>query len=176
MSRSGLSELHRRALVHRQRRRDVEQHERSHGVRVVEREAVRDAAAAIVAANEEPVVAEAAHEVAYIERHRALAVRRVIGGTFGFVRVAVAAQIRHHEGIATLQSLGYGMPNRVRLRKPVQQQQRRSTGARRGIIAKVERDAVDAPAFEEKVRGKELGHAEPCFRGSSANTSPRSPA
>jgi hypothetical protein len=32
-----LRELHRRALVHRERGRDVEQHERAHGLRVIER-------------------------------------------------------------------------------------------------------------------------------------------
>jgi hypothetical protein len=42
--------------------------------RFVEREAVRDAGAAVVTADEEPLEAERAHRLEHVARHRALAV------------------------------------------------------------------------------------------------------
>ena len=50
---------------------------------MIEREPMRDAAAAVVAADEKLFVAELAHQRQHIERHRALAVGRVIGRPFG---------------------------------------------------------------------------------------------
>src|SRR6185503_16633075 len=55
-------ELRRRPLVHRRRRRDVEQYQLAHRLRMIEREPMRDAAAAVVAADEELLEAEAAHQ------------------------------------------------------------------------------------------------------------------
>ena len=86
-------EFHRRALVHRPCRRDVEQQQRAHGLRMIEREPVCDSSAAVVSANEEPLMAEIAHEREHVERHRAFAIRRVIGRPIGLIRVAVTAQI-----------------------------------------------------------------------------------
>ena len=60
---------------------------------MIERQSVRDARAAVVAANEETVETESAHELARIERHRAFAVGRVIRRAVGFVGVAIAAQV-----------------------------------------------------------------------------------
>ena len=118
---------------------------------MIERQAVRDAPAAIVAAHEESAsMPEAAHQLDHVARHRALAVRRVIGRGRRLGRVAVAAQIGHDERIACRQARRDPVPDRVRLRETVQQQQRRALPA----APKANVDAVDVTMFELET-GKE---------------------
>jgi hypothetical protein len=88
-------------------------------MRMIESQAMRDTSAAIVAADEETVVAEPAHEIEHVLRHCALAVSGVIGRAFRFARVAVAAQVRHHEREALAKPRSDGVPDSVRLRKAV---------------------------------------------------------
>ena len=89
---------------------------------MIEREPVRDTAAAVVAAGEKLLEPEAAHELEHVLRHRAFTVSRMIRCAVGLVRVAVPAKIRHHERELAAQALGDAMPDHVRLRKTVQQQ------------------------------------------------------
>jgi hypothetical protein len=124
---------------------------------MIEREPVRDSAAAVMPADEELLEAEAAHQRQHVERHRALAVRGVIGRPFGLVGLAVAAQVRDHEHERAAPPLGDLVPRRVRLRKAVQQQQRRPLRQRCRVVAGVEvqcrsyRRAVTPKAAREEL-------------------------
>ena len=161
-------EFHRRALVHRQRRRDVEQQQRAHGLRMIEREPVCDSSAAVVSANEEPLMAEIAHEREHVERHRAFAVRRVIRRPIGLVRVAVPAQIGQHERETLAQPFDDAVPDRVRLRKPMQQQEGGASSARRCVVTHVQRDAVGGAPLEAEVRWEEIEHGASVARPPAA--------
>ena len=94
-------EAHVGRLVHVERRHDVDHGEALDALRMVEREPVRDAAAAVVADDGEALVAERAHQRDQVGGHRALAVLRVIelgrrrGRRLG--RIAVAAQVGNDE-------------------------------------------------------------------------------
>jgi hypothetical protein len=76
--------------------------------------------AAVVPHDREALVAEAAHDLDLIERHRA---RRVIGVTLAvrrLARIAVAAQIGEHDRKVFGQAAGDLVPGDVRLRVTVQ--------------------------------------------------------
>ena len=98
-------------------------------LRMIEREPVRDASAAVVADDGEALVAERAHQRDHVGRHRALAVLRVI--ELGrrrrrrLGRVAIAAQVGNDEREVGGERARDAVPHRVRLRVAVQQQQRR---------------------------------------------------
>ena len=66
-------------LVHVERRHDVDQRQPLDPVGVVERQPVRHPGAAVVAGDEEALVAEAAHQRRHVGGHRPLAVQRVVG-------------------------------------------------------------------------------------------------
>ena len=57
-----------RLLIHRQRRRDVEQRQPAYGLRVVHRQAVGHPRAAIVCEHIEPVEAEPPHHGEHVAR------------------------------------------------------------------------------------------------------------
>src|SRR5262249_4626966 len=131
---------------HGARRDDVEHGDLQYLRRVVERHAVRDPAAAVVAAYEEFLVAERAHDLDLILRHRALGVAGVIGLAVRLLAVAVAAEVGGDDAEA-LRELGRDLvPDDVGLRVAVQQQQRRPHTA----LDEVDRRAArpDAPLPE----------------------------
>ena len=120
------------------RRCDIDDAELVDGVAMVEREPVRDAPAAIVAAHEEALVAERAHQRQHVVGHRALAVVGVVRLAARLRGVTIAAQVGHHEVVALAQAQCDAMPDRMRLRKAVQQQQRRT-----GLVAAGAREQRD---------------------------------
>ncbi|EWS52517.1 hypothetical protein X551_04696 [Methylibium sp. T29] len=137
----GLREGHVGALVHRQRGHDVQHAQLAHRLRMVQRQPVCHAPAAVVAGHEEALVAQRAHHAHHVGRHRALAVVGVVVRAGRLGRAAVAAQVGHHQPVAVGQPLRRAMPDRVRLRVAVQQQQRRPVG--RAADAGEQRHAVD---------------------------------
>ena len=82
-----------RAFVHRQRRRDVQQHHPRHRARVVQRQPVGNPRAAVVGADGEALEAQRAHQAECVERHRALAVGGVVGVGWHAFGVAITAQV-----------------------------------------------------------------------------------
>ena len=97
-----------------------------HLVGVIERHAVADAAAAIVADDGELVEAETLHHLDLVERHRALRVVDVVLAVGRLAALAVAAQVGHDHRVV-LRQVRREQPHRdVRLRRAVHQQQRRS--------------------------------------------------
>ena len=99
---------------------------------MIERHAVRDAAAAVLADDGEALEAEVLHDVDLVLRHRALRVVRVVGQALRLAAVAVTAQDRGDDREA-LGERGRDVAPRVqRQRRAVQQQQRRpAAGFRR---------------------------------------------
>ncbi|EDT37404.1 hypothetical protein BamMEX5DRAFT_6816 [Burkholderia ambifaria MEX-5] len=112
-------------LVHRERRRDVEQHHPFDGRRMIEREPVRDARAAIVRAHVELLEAEMPHHGDLVGRHRAFRIRRMPRVARRPARRAVAAQVGRDHREVIRQRRGDAMPDHVGLRMAVQQQKRR---------------------------------------------------
>ena len=93
---------------------------------MIQRQAMRDATATVVAADEVLPVAERPHQRADIGGHRALAVRLVVRARGGSGGIAIATQVRHYEREMRGKQRSDAMPHRVRLRESVQQQQRRT--------------------------------------------------
>ena len=148
-------EAHVGGVVHVQRRRDVDHAQPAHRLRVVDREAVRDAPAAVMADQPEALVAQRAHQRDHVGRHRALAVVGVVGEPGRFRRIAVAAQVGHHEEETVGQPPRDAVPQHVRLRKAVQQQQRRAVPVATGAGE----DARLAGVVGQRVEAfEELGH------------------
>ena len=103
----GTREYLRRALIHRQRRSHVEQHQPLHRTAAIGRKAVRNARAAIMGGNVKTRMSELRHHGQRVTRHHTLAVGLVlrIGGRNG--RIAVAPQIQRHDREITRQLVGY---------------------------------------------------------------------
>ena len=117
------------ALVHRQRWRDVEQHQPCQCLGLVQGQPVRHARAAVVGADGKARVAEVAHHRQRIGGHRPLAVQRVVGRGRQACAVATATQVHRHHRESLGQRAGHGVPHGVRLRVAMQQQQRRPRAA-----------------------------------------------
>ena len=96
---------------------------------MIERHAVRDAPAAIVADDRKPVEAEMLHHFDLVERHRALRVVGMILAVRRLAAVAVAAQVRRDDRVLLREFRRDEPPRDVRLRRAVQQQQRRTLAA-----------------------------------------------
>ena len=122
--------------------------------RMVEREPVRDAAAAVVADHREALVAERAHQRDQVGGHRPLAVLRVVERgrrcRRGLGRVAVAAQVGDDEAEVGRQRARDAPPHRVRLRIAVQQQQRRLGRIAAGASEQL--DLADPDAGRSRIR------------------------
>jgi len=112
-----------------ERGNDVEHREPPHARRMVEREPVRDARAAVVAGDEEALVPEARHELDHVARHRALRVGAVLRGGRRLERPAIAAQVRADDAVAARERRCDLVPHRVRLRVAVQEKERRALAA-----------------------------------------------
>ena len=102
-------------------RDDVEHAEPGDLVGVIERHAVADAPAAIVAHHRELVEAETLHHLDLIERHRALRVIDVILAVGRLAAVAVAAQVGRDHRVVLGQIGGEVAHRDVRLRRAVHQ-------------------------------------------------------
>jgi len=100
---------------------------------MIERHAMRDAAAAVLADHGELGEPEVAHHVHLVLRHRALRVVRVIGQALRLAAVAVAAQIRRHDRELLREARRDVAPRVVRERRTMQQQQGRAVAALHGV-------------------------------------------
>src|SRR6187401_171169 len=98
-------------------------------VRMIERQPVHHARAAIVAYTHEALEAEVPHDLDLIERHRALRIKTVLVVARDLAAVAVTAQIRDHDGVVARELAGHGCPRDAALRRAVQQQHGRPTAA-----------------------------------------------
>ena len=98
-------------------------------LRMIERHAARDAAAAIVPDDGELLEAELAHDFDLVLRHRALGVARVIVAFGRLAAVAVAAQVRRDDGEALRERRRDVSPFEMRLRPALQQQHGRPAAA-----------------------------------------------
>ena len=88
-----------------------------------------DAAAAIVADDREAIEAVVLHDLDHVERHRALRVVGVVLAVGRLAAVAVAAQVRHDDGVILRELRRDDVPRHVRLRRAVDEQQRRTVAA-----------------------------------------------
>ena len=114
--------------------------------RMVQRQAVGHAAAAIVAGDREAREAQPLHHGHHVLRHGALGIGRMVGVDGRAAAAAVAAQIGAHDRELAGEQRRDVAPHQVRLREAVQQEQRRpeARGAHEdGGIA-----CVDLPAHE----------------------------
>ncbi|MNV71266.1 hypothetical protein D3C71_1642750 [compost metagenome] len=120
-------------LVHRQRGRDVEQHQALHRPGVVSRQTVRHAGAAVVRQHGKARVAQMPHHRQHFGTHDALAVEQMRGVADGFGGISVAAQVGQHQREVLRQRRGHLVPDRAGLRMAVQQQQRWAVAARQHV-------------------------------------------
>jgi hypothetical protein len=88
---------------------------------MIEREAIGDAAAAIVPGKCKMHMAELLHRLDHRLRHRALGVGRVIPIAFRHVRPAIARQIGDDQGELVGQLRRHAVPHHMGLGKSVQQ-------------------------------------------------------
>ena len=99
---------------------------------MVDRQPVRDPATTVMADQTKTCVAERLHQRHHVGRHHALAVARVGGVAFGFGRVAITAQVGHHQKEAVFQCQRHTVPDGMCLREAVQEQQRWAIGLAAG--------------------------------------------
>src|SRR5579871_3537851 len=129
----GSRELLGNIMEKRPRRHDIQYRELGHTIVMVERHAMSDASAAIMTDHRELFEAEMLHHFDLILGHGALRVAGVILTIRRLAAIAIAAQIRgdHRE---VFRERGRDlMPDHVRLRIAVQQQQSGSAAARNGV-------------------------------------------
>ncbi len=93
---------------------------------MIECHAIGDAAAAIVPGDAEARKSEPLHHDDHVLRHGPLRIGRVIGRGRRAAALSIAAQIGAHDGELARQQRRDVAPHQVRLRKTVQQQQRRA--------------------------------------------------
>ena len=150
----GLGELHRRALVHLERRRDVHHRQRAHPPAEVARQAMRDAAAPIVADDMEAEIAERRHHFGHVEGHGALRIVGVPRHAARLRRIAVAAQVGAHHGVVARELRRDLVPHGVRLRITMQHQDRRAVAADLEIDHRAARaQATRLESREERAHG-----------------------
>ena len=106
---------------------------RGDGLRVVEREAMRNAAAAIVSHHREAVEAEMLHQLDLVLRHGALGIVDVLLAICRLAAVAIAAQVGGDDGVFLRQFGRHAEPGQVRQRSAVDQQQGRPAAADHGV-------------------------------------------
>ena len=116
-------EVEGRALVHAERRRDVEQHQPLDCARMIGRQPVRGPRAAVVREHAEVLEALLAHDGECVERHLALRIGRAAFARIGAPRIAVAAQVHQHDREMLRKARRDEVPHRMRLRVTVQQEQ-----------------------------------------------------
>ena len=146
-------------------RHDVEDGKPGHGIRIVQRQAVRDAGAAVVADQLELREAELAHQPHLIAGHGPLGVHLPRGVRFRLSRVAVAAQVGEHDGVILSEGGGDIAPHEVVLRVAVQHEHGR-TRPRGGAV---DGDAVDVDMLVLEA-GQQCGHGSRSSRIRAANS------
>ena len=115
---------------------------------MIDQHAMRYARAAIMRERFEACETERLHDAHHVLCHHAFAVRRMVhtGVGGGFVAIAITTQIHRDQGEMLGEHWRDTMPNQVRLRMTVQQQERRLAALIRDTS--VERDAVGGNAME----------------------------
>jgi hypothetical protein len=124
-----LHELDRHVRVEVVRRDDVEHREVRDLVRMIEREPLADAAAAIVADDGKSREAVVVHHLDHVDCHRALGVVGMIRRVGRLAAVAISAQVRHHDRVILREIWRDLVPRHMGLRRAVNQQQRRTVAA-----------------------------------------------
>ena len=120
------------AVPHRPGRHDVEHGELFEPARVVEREPISDAAAAVVSGKAKAHITERLHQLDHRRCHGALGVGRVRGVGGRCIGPAVAGQIGNDQAKTRRQRSRHAVPHHVRLRIAVQQKKRRAFAAAAG--------------------------------------------
>ena len=121
------------AAPHLAGRDDVDGDERGDRLGMVERQAVGDAPAAVVAGNHEARMPQRAHDGQAVLGHGALGIDGVLGVSGRRGAGAVAAQIGNDQSAVAGELRGDLVPDDVGLRIAVQQQQRRAGAAGAGV-------------------------------------------
>ena len=111
-------------------------------LRVVQRQPVGRARAAVMRQHAETVMPEMAHQADGIARHLALGIGGAAFAGRRAVAVAIAAQVHQHDTVRARQRGRHTVPHRHRLRMAVQKQQGRPAGLQRAALAGEQRDAV----------------------------------
>jgi hypothetical protein len=93
---------------------------------MIKRQPARHPSAAVVPEKSEALVAQRGHDLDLILRHRALEVVDMILAAVRLAAVAVAAQVGGHHRVILRQLHRHVRPGKVRLRRAMQQQHRRS--------------------------------------------------
>jgi hypothetical protein len=131
---------------------------------VLHRHAERHVAAAVVAGDGEALVAERAHQLQPVARHRPLRVRLVVGCRRRLRRLPVPAQVGADDGEAGRQQRRHAVPGDVRARVAVEQQQRRAGAA----VAHAQHRLPDVGALEREA----FEHGAPHARSERRRTAP----
>src|SRR5829696_5225366 len=134
-------------------RDDVEHAQAIDDRRMVERHAVRDAAAAVVADDREAIEAEPRHQLDELGRHLALAVALAERAAGSGAALAVALQVADDDGVLRGQLGSDAVPGVVRLREAVQQQDGRPRAGDPGPVAR--RPDLDRRVAEALDPGRE---------------------
>src|ERR1700761_8113615 len=118
------SEGHVGACIHGRRGRDVEDRDPLEYVRVVKRHAMEHPSSAIMPDGRKALVAEPAHHLDLVRRHRPLGIVHMAIAALGLYTVTVAAQVRRNDAEPLRELRRDLVPGDVRLRMTVQQKQR----------------------------------------------------
>src|ERR1700689_5811155 len=95
---------------------------------MVQSQAMRGPAAAIVAHERELLKSQMLHHFHLILRHGSFRIRKVVAASLGLAAVSIAAKIRHYQKIILRQRRRDLAPQHMRFRDAVKQQQRRAFG------------------------------------------------
>ena len=141
-------------------RADVEHGEFFDLLRMVQREAVGDAGAAVMADQMKFLVAQRLHQLDLVQRQGALGIVTVIGQAGGLGRIAIAAQVCRYHGVMSSQARRDPVPDAVRLRITVQQQH----GGTAAAAYEVDAGAAhcDLPVFESRKKRVHARNSFPC--------------
>ena len=118
---------------------------------MIEREAIGNSTASIVPGDVESVEPEPLHHRDAIARHRAFGVRFVVVRSRRLRALAVSTQIHCHHRELAREAPRDQVPHHMRLRMPVQEEERRATPAvpdADGRLARV--DALELESFEHR--------------------------
>jgi hypothetical protein len=93
---------------------------------MIEAEAMGDAGATVVSCDEESLMSEMPHGLHLILGHRAKRVVNVARASIRLTGIAIASQVRDHDGVVEGESRADLVPGDMGLRVTVQQQERRA--------------------------------------------------